>query len=31
MQFALFSHIPLPEGAYAGQILAETTEQVQYG
>ncbi|HEY7712137.1 MAG TPA: LLM class flavin-dependent oxidoreductase [Candidatus Entotheonella sp.] len=31
MQFALFSHIPWPEGADAGQILAETTEQVQYG
>ena len=31
MQFGLFSHIPWPEGADPGQILAETTEQVQYG
>ncbi len=31
MQFGLFSHIPWPEGADAGQILADTTEQVQYG
>ena len=31
MRFALFSHIPWPEGTEAGQILAETTEQVQYG
>lgn len=31
MQFGLFSHIPWPEGTDAGQILAETTEQVQYG
>jgi alkanesulfonate monooxygenase SsuD/methylene tetrahydromethanopterin reductase-like flavin-dependent oxidoreductase (luciferase family) len=31
MQFGLFSHIPWPEGTDPGQILAETTEQVQYG
>ncbi len=31
MQFGLFSHIPWPEGTDAGQVLAETTEQVQYG
>ena len=31
MQFGLFSHIPWPEGTDPGQILASTTEQVQYG
>ena len=31
MQFGLFSHIPWPEGADQGQILAETIEQVQHG
>lgn len=31
MQFGLFSHIPWPEGTDPSQILAETTEQVQYG
>ena len=31
MQFGLFSHIPWPEGADQGQVLAETIEQVQHG
>lgn len=31
MRFGLFSHIPWPEGTDAGQILANTTDQVQYG
>jgi alkanesulfonate monooxygenase SsuD/methylene tetrahydromethanopterin reductase-like flavin-dependent oxidoreductase (luciferase family) len=31
MKFGLFSHIPWPEGADPSCILAETTEQIQYG
>lgn len=31
MQFALFSHIPWPEGTDPYRVVAETTEQVQYG
>ncbi len=30
MKFAFFTHAPWPEGADPGQILAETTEQIQY-
>lgn len=31
MKFALFSHVPWPEGADPRRIFEETTEQVQYG
>ena len=31
MKFALFSHIPWPEGSDPKQIIEETVEQVQYG
>ena len=31
MQFALFSHIPWPEGTDPHRVVTETTEQVQYG
>ena len=31
MKFALFTHVPWPEGYEPAKILAETTEQVQYG
>lgn len=31
MQFALFSHVPWPEGTDPYRIIAETTEQAQYG
>src|SRR5262249_5486803 len=31
MQFALFSHVPWPEGVDPYRIVSETTEQVQYG
>ena len=31
MKFALFSHIPWPEGMDPSRILEETTEQIQYG
>ena len=30
MKFAFFTHVPWPEGTDPGQILAETTEQIQY-
>jgi len=30
MQFAFFTHVPWPEGTDLQQIVAETTEQVQY-
>lgn len=30
MKFALFTHVPWPEGTELPQIMAETTEQVQY-
>ena len=29
MKFALFSHLPWPEGASPGQVIAEATEQVK--
>ena len=29
MKFALFPHIPWPEGAEPGRVIAEATEQVQ--
>lgn len=31
MKFALFTHIPWPEGTDARRVFEETTEQVQYG
>lgn len=31
MQFALFSHVPWPEGIDPYRIITETTEQAQYG
>jgi alkanesulfonate monooxygenase SsuD/methylene tetrahydromethanopterin reductase-like flavin-dependent oxidoreductase (luciferase family) len=31
MQFALFSHVPWPEGVDPYRIVSDTTEQVQYG
>ncbi len=31
MKFALFSHIPWPEGTDPSQIIEETTEQIQFG
>ena len=31
MKFALFSHVPWPEGADPKRIVEETTEQVQHG
>ena len=30
MKFAFFTHVPWPEGTEPAQILAETTEQIQY-
>ena len=30
MKFAFFTHVPWPEGTDPGQIIAQTTEQVQY-
>ncbi|MFQ6028990.1 MAG: LLM class flavin-dependent oxidoreductase [Dehalococcoidia bacterium] len=30
MKFAFFTHVPWPEGTDPGQIIARTTEQVQY-
>jgi alkanesulfonate monooxygenase SsuD/methylene tetrahydromethanopterin reductase-like flavin-dependent oxidoreductase (luciferase family) len=30
MKFAFFTHVPWPEGTDLSQIIAETTEQVQY-
>ena len=30
MKFAFFTHVPWPEGTDLQQIIAETTEQVQY-
>ena len=30
MKFAFFTHLPWPEGREAAEIIAETTEQVQY-
>lgn len=31
MKFALFTHVPWPEGAQPAQIFRETSEQIQYG
>ncbi|MBM3223361.1 MAG: LLM class flavin-dependent oxidoreductase, partial [Candidatus Tectomicrobia bacterium] len=31
MQFALFSHVPWPEGVDPYRVMSDTTEQVQYG
>lgn len=31
MQFALFTHVPWPEGIDSRRIIEETTEEVQYG
>ena len=30
MKFAIFTHLPWPEGREAAELIAETTEQVQY-
>ena len=30
MKFAFFTHVPWPEGTDQQQIIAQTTEQVQY-
>ncbi len=31
MKFALFTHVPWPEGTEPAQIFAETSEQIEYG
>jgi hypothetical protein len=31
MKFALFSHVPWPEGTDPSRIFDETTEEIQYG
>ena len=31
MKFALFTHVPWPEGYDPARIFAETLEEVQYG